>query len=711
MADVDYGGNEITDLGTPVNPTDAATKAYVDAVIAAALVASGVSSINSATGPITMLGAGVSQAGSTFTFGGGSPFLNTNISKNVPTDYSTFQAACDAMNSLIPAPGITRTITVTGHQAGVSSIANCNNFFSPIVVRGATAPVSLTFSSIGTVTGSAGNWSVPITVANAGTTAVGDVLLIQNWAQSFPTQGGYPTYPVQGCYQFGISSSALVQTQITASAGSISATLTTSPATSLSGYMIAIAGQTRMITAHTAGTNTITVNSAWLQSVSGYNYWRLWAVESGTIAISGTTVTGTSTSFTTRVSPGDIFISQDGQECVVNSVSSNTSLTLKHSAKTLGAGAHFAIGNACWQHEGAFLVTGVSGNVITVKNTSYSDYAPPSAGLSSPTITCIKDSLVASSGATTGITLAGSIDIDQIAITGFGSTGNGIQGGNIKTGPQTAIIGFAQNAYIANDAFLYGSSSFFCGASDTNVNVTVGGEANLDSAYLHGATKYAVNQDRYIILSRARLNCNGSDGIRTDAGAAFYADWATCNGNGGNGMELVNGDIHYVGGQGLANHGDGANCSRAAKGGLTGSLFNCNGSVGVNGYLYFMEMDDTTTIGNGNYGIGGSFCMITTDTAGVTNNFGNVGYDLDRLAIVNAPNAYIFGHSSEGILTNQMCTVNLNSAYLSGSAGNDVYCSEYSQIYTGSLRNGNLSQVANVITANGLITNGGTISV
>lgn len=34
MTDVDFGSNEITDLGTPVNSTDAATKGYVDTAIA-----------------------------------------------------------------------------------------------------------------------------------------------------------------------------------------------------------------------------------------------------------------------------------------------------------------------------------------------------------------------------------------------------------------------------------------------------------------------------------------------------------------------------------------------------------------------------------------------------------------------------------------------------------------------------------------------------
>src|ERR1700761_6888501 len=81
----------------------------------------GVSDINACTGSVSFTGSGVSQSGNTFTFScaGGVTLATSDVTYNVPTDYATIDLAQQALNVLMPAPAITRNITITGHQTAV----------------------------------------------------------------------------------------------------------------------------------------------------------------------------------------------------------------------------------------------------------------------------------------------------------------------------------------------------------------------------------------------------------------------------------------------------------------------------------------------------------------------------------------------------------------------------------------------------------------
>lgn len=614
--------------------------------------------------------------------GGGVTLQTSNITINVPTNYATFDAAQQALNQLMPAPGIVRAITVTGHQTAASALGTFDNFFSPITVRGTTTPINLTFSSIGTITGSKGTWSVPITVSSATGVASGDVILMNTFTNSLPTQGGSGSYPAQGSFQYGISSSALSSITVSASAGSTSATLSSTVASSLAGYVIGIAGQFRYISSHTAGTNTITVSSAWLQDCSGFAYWYLLNPESGTVAFSGTTVTGTSTSFTSRVSPGDLIVALDGGQIgVVSSVGSNTSITLARTLGTVSAGAKFCIAKACWQHEGAFLVTNVTGNVITVTNTSHADYAPPSVGLGSCTMVALKDSLATSSGSTTGIIASGAIDMDNIALIGTGSTGFGVDAGSgsgkrpaiITLGSNTAIIGYNTGVYVADGSYITAHNAYFSAASYCNVFVTKGANADLDSAYMHGGASYNMLHDGgYAKLNRVRMVGSGSENYRTDTGATMYGDWMVVNGAAGVGLQLISSTIHFVGSQCLLNHGIGMAASRGVIGGATGSSFVAN-STGVSTNSCMIEMDNILASGNTSSGVGESISMTSHDTAGFTWN-GSVGHNSDKCNISNIKNSFITGNPTEGVLANSVAMLNANNIYVVGNSANDFYC-------------------------------------
>lgn len=712
---INFNSETLSNLGAPSASTDATTKSYVDTAVAGGTGA--VSSVSNIDGTVTVapttgavivslptsgvtagsytnLDATVDSYGritaASNGSGGGVTLQTSNITVNVPIDYSTFDLAQQALNSIMPAPGIVREITITGHRSAVSTISTFDNFFSPIKVRGSTAPVSLTFSSVSSVSGSAGAYSVAYNVSSATGIAAGDVLLINNWTNSFPTQGGQSGYPPQGSFQYGLSSSALSQIEVTCTAGSTSCTFSSTVTNSLAGYVIGIAGQWRKIATHTAGSASFTVSSVFLQSFSGYIYWQLLNPESGTVGVSTTAVTGTSTSFTTRVDPGDLFIVCDsGQTAQVTAVGSNTGLTLDKSLTTVSSGATFCIAKNIASHEGAFLVTGVSSNTITVSNTSRSSYAPPKVGLGTCTITAVQNSLSASSGASTGIILSGSIDLDQIALIGNGSTGFGIDatGGSGKTfaniycGSQFATIGFNTGVNITDSSSLYAANSFFCGASYAGVNTTRGASANLDTAFLNNNGDYGIVTDSGgIRLSRARMCGNGVNAIYAGTGAMIYADWPVANSNAGPALGFIDAcSTHFVGGQCMFNSSDGAQCMNASTGRLTGSMFVHNGGSGINGYMTKTECDYTLSMGNAQYGVAAATANFSLNLAGMTNN-GNNGTNPTITSTLNLTGAYI-SNNSGGIYANTNSRVDAQNVYCVGNGANDILSVGGSEVY------------------------------
>lgn len=106
--------------------------------------------------------------------------ITANKTINVPADYPTIQEALDS----IKYAWIPRDVAVT-----IQVAAGTYNHTSPIIfdhpcgryikIVGAT-PVTTTCSAVGTITGVAGDWSVPITVASTSGIAAGDYVIIKD---------------------------------------------------------------------------------------------------------------------------------------------------------------------------------------------------------------------------------------------------------------------------------------------------------------------------------------------------------------------------------------------------------------------------------------------------------------------------------------------------------------------------------------------------
>jgi len=106
--------------------------------------------------------------------------IKQNLTINVPADYPTIQAALDALKYAWIPRDVTVTIQVAaGTYTHTSPIVVDHPCGSQIQIVGAT-PITTTVTGVGTISGSAGNRSVPIKVANVTGLQVGQYAIIRN---------------------------------------------------------------------------------------------------------------------------------------------------------------------------------------------------------------------------------------------------------------------------------------------------------------------------------------------------------------------------------------------------------------------------------------------------------------------------------------------------------------------------------------------------
>jgi hypothetical protein len=136
------------------------------------------------------------------------------------------------------------------------------------------------------------------------------------------------------------------------------------------GDLITCKGQTRAVSS--VGGTTVSIVGAWDSlGASGETNFILTLPNSGTVAVSGTTVTGTSTLFQSQANVGDGFLC-DGQFIEITAIASNLSMTLATApSAAISAGAPYSIiTNGCY-HDAASEITAVTTSSIQIRSRSF----------------------------------------------------------------------------------------------------------------------------------------------------------------------------------------------------------------------------------------------------------------------------------------------------------------------------------------------------
>jgi hypothetical protein len=438
--------------------------------------------------------------------------------------FATLQAAYDAVDRNIKSTK-SITIQVLGHLTK-STTGYTLRADSPsgkqIKIRGVT-PVQTALTGIVSVTGSPGDWSVTVTLANASGVAVGDFIRVKNVVPGYQSIYTYTGKPSIG--ELWMPRVPLGKIYTSGTTAIVGEAALTSHMTQ--NDIILLKGQGRRVNSIDSETQFTMATGALAADIASdprLNWW--WFARgsgNGFVQVTGTAVVGTSTSFLTMVSPGDYIMVQNGSIGRIASIQSNTALTLEKDMGTTSASRYWAPVIRGHHHEGGWRITAVNGNQVTWKNTSRSSYPPPVNRITGGDVSVLKSS-IQNTGAGSGVQVDTFADIDDLAIVGDQGTGSfGVnaygdgrgKAGVVRLGPGTILLGY-EYCFYGEMGALYADEVSFCGATNDGC--------------------YPVN------------------------GTAVVAINAVANGNGRRGFTAYGNFCNYTGSRGLGNGNDGLWC-------------------------------------------------------------------------------------------------------------------------------------------------------
>jgi hypothetical protein len=571
----DAKGSRIINVGDPLLPQDAATRKWATDYVAS-ILSTGQGPINNSVNVIHV------TPGNIFTTVSAKLLETVSLS-----DYATLRAAL-ASGAMVHVPATVTDVSLSSadspyvlpflnrvsvegplninlgasvHATAAGPICRVGVRNSLIKLLGPT-PLETTASSVASITGVAGDWTITYNVASTSGAVVGDyaklfdvgplpILNGDNAAsyilRSYPLKGELYTPLLQSVgsltYAGGGGSVAF-----SAVSGSLSDYMH-------SGDLITDKGQTRVL--NVIGGTSASIVGAWTNGGnSGSRSFYITRPNAGTIGTAGApnaTVTGVGTAFTTEANPGDVLLA-DGVMTKILTVVSGTSLTLA-APVTLAAGTSYSIlQSAACLHEGVHEITAVGAGTIAVRNRS--TVKPPINGVSVDEFRIIKTVLkqngtavgddgfvfdqngslrevnnlvVVGPGSGTGI---GFLLQDRIPSetssggTSFGDvTQNGLRG-TVLFGQNVGATRFLRAAMIGHGCLLNARKFASTNNLENSVWVLEGGIANLRRAQITGGSGIAllVNAGGTAVVTEIRLAGSGNDGLRTDTGSVVYGE-------------------------------------------------------------------------------------------------------------------------------------------------------------------------------------------
>lgn len=458
-----------------------------------------------------------------------------------------------------------------------------------VIIQGPEWAEETTLSAV-TVTGSAGAWSVTATLADAGEIAINDYVRVTNvragWHVSAGALTDRPNIGELHNLFFKLGELSLSSTTATLSGSGAASYLA-------NGDLIVAGAEVRALSS--LATSGFSVSSAFTQDITGRSDWFATRPATGTIAISGSTVTGTGTAFLTEVNVGDLLLVDGYSGYRITAVASDTSMTISSSI-TVSAGAAFGICSFGTRHEGAFKVTNVSGNDVTWLNTDRRTNLPANNIISG---NVKKFAAVITGNQECLIPLGGHFILDRIALVTTSSSHTAIDGRQDNINGATATIECTDSVAILGGNYW---GQFEEGVQFVAVGSSLGGGStggarfqgnrhNLSSSNIHGSVGNGIVIDgANVRLSDSRVCGHSVDNVRVEVGGSMWGDYLISVGCGSRALHPVGGvDVHCVG----SVLGDALQGYNGENGGMTrgsGTLAICTTSYGIasfNGSIEF----------------------------------------------------------------------------------------------------------------------------
>lgn len=528
---------------------------------------------------------------------------------NVPGDYATLSAALAAVDTFISSSA-TVTIEVDGHQSLTQTEID-NPHFGRVKIRGATA-LSKTLVSIDGVTGSAGAWSVTATLSDATGVSVGDVVMVRDVTPGAGAPGEYTGRPVAGALHRGFYMMGYLTTSGTSATLSGSAGGTYLANTDL----IVVNGEVRQVSSVAA--SSFTLNAALTKNVTTFNGWHHMRAGAGTIEVSSGTVTGTGTAFNTAANVGDLMAVVGYGIYPISAITDADTATIDN--VTIPAGTAYGIISLGELHEGAWVVTAVSGSQVTWTNTGRGANSKPPVNLVNGGNVYVLTSVLTVSSGSGFLVQSGALDLDHIAVIGPGGQTVGVDlrgidhnspdniaavagwGAVAKLGPRAAICGFGYGVRINGPGYLFARQAMFSNNAVGGVWVNFGGQADVNRSVLNGNdTGMFLGPGCSADISDTRMNANTSYGLwMIDAARGSYGEYPYLSCNGAQGLKTDgNCMLHWNGARLFRNISGGLSSDNGIYGRCSEVIALCNGSSGLNVAFGRLECQYACLINNG----------------------------------------------------------------------------------------------------------------
>lgn len=577
----------------------------------------------------------------------------------------------DAMAPLTLALDAGVHTTASGNIANVGQNGN-------ITITGAT-PVSTTVSSIASVSGSSGSYTVVVNVADATGISVGHFLKLDNVVPLIHLSGDLSVARQREAQNELLRTSALLGT-ITATTGGGSASWSSVGAGVMGDYvavgdLLTIKGQTRVVSS--LGASSVNITGAWTLGVSASSDYFISRPNSGTVSTAGapsTTVTGSSSAFTTEANVGDVLLC-DGQMAVITAIASATSMTVSP-AVTITAGTAYSIITPAVAHEGTHRVTNVAGNAVTVLNHWRGPFAPPVNLVSGGDVQAIKTVLY-NSGSGDGFSFSQNSSvgwINDLVIRGnnasTGTHGIALNGrttegptqigptGLCCTGDGFAAVEWGRGAFIGVGGSLQSRKSHYCGNLAFGIWSMEGAKVGMREAIVSGnnGRGLQINAGSTLLFTEGHAAGNASDGANMMDGSTIYGEIPFFWQNGGVGLRLGGtAGCHISNGVVGLNADSGVYAHYNASCDLSLCLVVGNARENVEAYgnatIYGADMSSIGcrgTSGNGR-GIYAESSRIYASNCAIIGNSGGPVELLGAGGLFDAPSSYITGTANGGI--------------------------------------------------------------
>lgn len=465
-------------------------------------------------------------------------------------------------------------------------------------------PFETTLTSIGSVTGEAGNWSVTASVSDATGITVGDTILVGDVSPGVKIPGTYNSRPPKGQLQLQFFQNGTLSTSernVTVSNDELKFVE--------NGDFIIADGSVKRITSISGNSGMFDLAVMPKKDIFNKQYWySMQSSNLGIVSISGTTVTCSVAAFDSKANIGDIIAIQNHGISQIVSIESPTQLTISKAIGDITSPLMpWGVIVAGEIHEGAWVVSQVSGNSVTWVNTSHTPYAPPKNLITSAKLTALKSNLIYN---TSGFIVNEVLNIESVGIQGTGSTstvGIDLRGvGTLRSGKavlnsKTGINGFGYGSWLSSGAVLQASGSYYGGQKTRGINIA-GGEARIGSATVVGTDGIGVfiGEGAYARMSDTRVNACKVNGVRMEVGGSAWGDFSIIGHNQSDGILVVGGvNFHFVGCRSFCGGNTAFKGQNGGYGRMTGMTALCNKSRGYDFYMGQWEANQSILMGNG----------------------------------------------------------------------------------------------------------------